>query len=80
MKYCTCYVSLFNNVVHIFVSYINDDRFIYSSSSTIFSLFVIEVDPIFKLCLLEMKKSLWYTMKKFGLYLKLINYEFIHVK
>lgn len=57
MKYCTCYVSLFNNVVHIFVSYINDDRFIYSSSSTIFSLFVIEVDPIFKLCLLEMKKS-----------------------
>lgn len=57
MKYCTCYVSLFNNVVHIFVSYINDDRLIYSSSSTIFSLFVIEVDPIFKLRLLEMKKS-----------------------
>lgn len=57
MKYCTCYVSLFNNVVHIFVSYINHDRLIYSSSSTIFSLFVIEVDPIFKLCLLEKKKS-----------------------
>lgn len=56
MKYCTCYVSLFNNVVHIFVSYISDDRLIYSSSSTIFSLFVIKVDPIFKLRLLEMKK------------------------
>lgn len=55
MKYCTCYVSLFNNVVHIFVSYINHDRLIYSSSSNIFSLFVIST--IFKLCLLEKKKS-----------------------